>query len=105
MKYVAYVYEEGYGCIFKRPENFLGIKTIIEEVFDTLQEANKAACETVKDLYDKYDLCKIWLIKDSALCEKCIETLPEDIDGWTHFYRAEVYSLTDEEYKEWSEEN
>lgn len=102
MKYEVHITEDGFG-ICSEPEHHFGVKTIYHEVFDDKQTAMDKAAAIVKDLYDKYEICREWkVISDNKL--KWIETKSEDVCGWTHYYSAYVYEWTDEEFEEMEKE-
>ena len=99
MKYLAEIVQHGFGR-FPKPENFFGMKTLYHEVFDNLDDAKKALCEEVKELYEKYELCSEWKAIHMAFTEIHIETKIGDYDGWNTQYVAEIERYTDEEYEE-----
>ena len=100
MKYLAEIKQDGYG-IFPKPENFFGVKTLYHEVFDNLDDAKKALCEKVKELYDKYELCREWkVVQHMAFTEVYIETKIGNYDGWYTQYVAKIERYTNEEFEE-----
>ena len=100
MKFVVQIAEEGWG-VCDTPEHFLGRKTIYEEAFNELDDAKKAACEKVKELYNKYDLCREWKVVSKTMYH--IKTNIGKDDEWNHQYEAIIYDFTDEEWEELAE--
>lgn len=98
MKYEVEVRESGSGVCLK-PEHHFGDKVLYHEVFEDKEAANKAASDKTKELYDKYDICKEWIVI-SKNNPKWIRTNRENIDGWTHYYQVTVYEWTEEEWEE-----
>lgn len=102
MKYEVHIVEGGFG-LCSIPEHHFGEKTICHEIFDDRQAAMSKAAEVVKDLYNKYEICREWeIVSDNEI--KWIKTNTEDIDGWSHYYEAMVYEWTDEEFEEMKKE-
>lgn len=100
MKYLAEITQSGFG-LFPKPENFFGEKKLYHETFDNLGDAKKALREKVRELYDKYELCREWKVFDRmAFTEVHIETKIGNYDGWNTQYVAEIEKYTDEEYEE-----
>lgn len=98
MKYVANVYEARYDYAPMDWNNkTFSTRSIIHEVYDDLKDAKQAAWKAVKKLWDKYDICREWMIIDSPIFEKCIVTTQMEYN-WhrARYFEAEVHVEEDE---------
>lgn len=98
MKYVVEIAEEGSG-VCDTPEHFFGRKTLYKEVFDKLGDAKKATCEKVKELYNKYELCRKWNVVSRRFPCWIVTDIGSE-DEWDHRYEATIYDFTDQEWEE-----